>query len=384
MVSIATAASDDDNTRKNTAADAARMPLGMRVALARKEAKMTQKALAEATGVPQPNISLIEGGRLNCTAATYDRLIGGIVEHMGRAPVSLDSIDGTLGIVGRSQGKLGLVTGSQLLDKPIPTDWLVESFVARRRVTLLAGQEGSGKSMVAQTITVALANGDKEAFGFRLPGTPQRVLVIDTENVMMPTDDEVDASLVMERMQHFGLTMQGAENVSVVGTFGFDLDKDSEVLDMILTDAEKMGAPFDVVVFDSFRSLWTSGSENTPDAGRVLQKLCKQAHKHAAAFLVLHHTNKAGAAYSGHTSIGSTVAAVWTFSRLVHKDPETGKKVQHATARFLAPYKVRIAAEPKSRIVKTSGAGIISDKSVADYEAEGFTIDPGTPDEEGE
>lgn len=365
----------------NTAADAVMMPLGTRVMLARKEARMTQPQLAKASGIPQSNISMIETGKTSPTAKTYDALMGAIVKQMGHNPVSIDAIDGVLGIVGRSQGKIGLV--SSLLSAPEPIDWLVEGFLARRYVTMLAGQEGSGKSMVTQTLAVALAEGRTEAFGFRLPGKHCRGLVFDVENVMM-VDDNVNGSLVKSRLQAYGLTSKGDEYLTVAGVQGFDLDKDSDVLDAVLADAENAGAPFDFLILDSFRSLWTSGSENTPEAGRVLTKLNRLAHKHNLAVIVIHHTNKAGAAYSGHTSIGSTVAAVWTFSRLVHKNPETGRKEQHATARFLNPYKVRITAEMRSRIVSTSETGIVSSKSVADYEAEGFAIDPGTSDDETE
>lgn len=363
---------------KNTAADAVLMPLGTRIAVARKEARMTQPELAAATGIAQSNISMIETGKTNPNAKTYDTLMGAIVAKMGHNPVTIDAVDGVLGIVGRSQGKLALV--NSLLTAPDPIDWTVEGFLARRYVTILAGQEGSGKSMVAQTLAVALAEGRAEAFGFRLPGRPMRVLVVDVENVMV-VDENVNGSLVKSRLQDYGLTAAGDAHLTVAGVQGFDLDKDSEILDAALTDAENAGEPFDFIVLDSFRSLWTSGSENTPEAGRVLTKLNRLAHKHNCAVLLLHHTNKAGAAYSGHTSIGSTVAAVWTFSKLIHKDPDTGKKAQHPTARFLAPYKVRIAAEMRARIVSTSGQGIVSHKTADDYAAEGFTIDPGTEDE---
>lgn len=370
------------NNTPNTAADAARMPLGTRIALARKEARMTQPQLAKASGIAQSNISMIETLKTAPTAKTYDTLMGAIVTHMGRNPVSIDAVDGVLGIVGRSQGKIALV--NSLLSAPEPVEWLVEGFLARRYVTMLAGQEGSGKSMVTQTLAVALAEGRSEAFGFRLPGRPMRGLVFDVENVMV-VDDAVNGSLVKGRLQAYGLTATGDENLTVAGVQGFDLDKDSDVLDAVLADAENAGAAFDFIILDSFRSLWTSGSENTPEAGRVLTKINRLAHKHNVAIIVIHHTNKAGAAYSGHTSIGSTVAAVWTFSRLVHKDPETGRKAQHATARFLSPYKVRISAEMKARIVSTSGNGITSSKTADDYAAEGFEIDPGNVEEtEGE
>jgi len=346
---------------------------------ARGEAGLSQTELAELSGIAQANISRYEKGQLNPTSATVDKLMTAIAAHMGRTPSAQAVLHGSVGVIGRSQGKLGIVT--DLMAKPEPKEWFATGFVARRYVTMVAGQEGAGKSTVCQTLAVAWANGWDEAFGFHLPGKPLRGLIIDVENVMMTGDDApVDGSLVMERLQRFGLTDAGADNLTVVGAAGFDLDKDSDMLDAILQDAANDGAPYDFVIFDSFRSLWTSGSENTPDAGRVLQKINRLAYKHNVAAIVIHHTNKAGAAYSGHTSIGSTVAAVWTFSRLIHKDEETGKKVQHATARYLNPYKVRIAAEAKGRIVAVGATGITDTKSADEYD--GYNVDASEDDSE--
>jgi transcriptional regulator with XRE-family HTH domain len=346
---------------------------------ARSEAGLSQPQLSELTGIAQANISRYERGQLNPNAATVDRIMSAIALHMGRTPSAQAVLHGSVGIIGRSQGKLGVVR--DLMATPTPKEWFATGFVARGYATMVAGQEGSGKSTLTQTLCVAWAEGWEEAFGFHLPGKPLRVLIIDVENVMMQDEDTVDGSLVMERLQRFGLTEAGAENITAVGASGFDLDKDSDVLDAILQDAADEGMPYDVVVLDSFRSLWTSGSENTPDAGRVLAKVNRMAYKHSAAVLIIHHTNKAGAAYSGHTSIGSTVAAVWTFSRLIHKDAESGKKVQHPTARFLNPYKVRIAAEAKGRIVAVGARGITDTKSADEYDVTGYDVDPGDEDE---
>lgn len=344
---------------------------------ARAEAKLSQAQLGAMIGQPQSVISRWEKGEVTPHARNLDAIVAAVAEVLGRTPSAQAVMMGSIGVIGRSQGKLGIV--ADLMAKPEPKDWLVSGFLARRFVTLLAGQEGSGKSMLTQTLAKALANGDREAFGFRLSGRKLRGLVIDVENVMMSAEDHIDGSLVMERLQAFGLTVEGAENLTVVGASGFDLDKDFDVLDAIMADAESEGAPYDFVVLDSFRSLWVSGSENTPEAGRVLTKVNRLAYKHNCAVLLLHHTNKAGAAYSGHTSIGSTVAAVWTFSKLVHKDPETGKKAQHPTGRFLSPYKVRIAAEARGRIVQTSPVGIVSNQTADDLA--GFDIDSGEGDD---
>ena len=358
---------------------------GQRIMLARKEAGWTQRQLVEAYNTTyadaitagtikplyQPALARYEKGSTAGHSSIIDRIMH-VLRNAG-ATVVTDSVDGVLGIQARSAGKL--IPVANLMAKPTPKEWFAEGFVARRFVTAVAGQEGAGKTMLVQTLATAWANGDTEAFSFRLPGRQLRGLIIDVENVMVPNEDDVEPSLVTERLQAYGLTEETSHNLTVVGCLGFDLDKDTDALDGILSEAAKAGQAYDFVILDSFRSLWTSGSENTPEAGRVLVKVNRLAYKHNCAIIVLMHTNKAGAAYAGHTSIGSTVAALWTFSKLVHKNPETGKKAQHPTLRYLHPYKVRISAEPQGRIVSTSATGIQSPKSADDYA--GFEADMG-------
>lgn len=355
------------------------LTIGERIKSARTLAGMTQGQLAEAIGTGQANISHYEAGRQKPSADVSDRIFAVLRHASSKAAELLDTYDGVLGIQGRSAGKLGMVLDP--MAPPVPKEWLVDGFLARRHVTILAGQEGAGKSMLAQTVAVALADGRPEVFGFRTQGRALRVLIIDVENVLM-IDDDLDPSGVTERLQAFGMTQENKHGITIVGTQGFDLDSDSDTVDGVLGDAAKRGEPYDAVIFDSFRSLWTSGSENTPSAGRVLMKYMRMAHKHNVGMVVLHHTNKAGAAYSGHTSIGSTVSALWTFSRMVQKSPETGKKEQHPTLRWLAPYKVRIAPEARGRVVFTSSEGIQAPLSAEEYD--GAEVDPGTLDDSPE
>lgn len=349
----------------------------------RSTANLKQSDVAKATGISQEQISRYESGSSKPNAATYDRLVDFYRNASSAVREQDDAYNGVLGIQGRSQGKLSPVR--DLMAPPVVKEWLVSNFLARRYVTVFAGQEGAGKSMLAQTIAKALACGEPEAFGFRLPGNVHRTLIVDVENVNMIDTEHVDGSDVGERLQAFGLDEESAHNITVVGCDDFDLSQDMDVLDGILTDAEKDGRPYSLLVLDSFRSLWVSGSENTPEAGRVVGRLKKMAHAHNVAILLLHHTNKAGAAYSGHTSIGSQASGgVWTFSKLVHKNELTGKKDGHPTLRYIGAYKNRIAPEAKGRIVSVSGQGIVSAKSADEYEAEGFVIDPGTPDDTDE
>lgn len=359
-----------------------------RLRAARNAAGITQSELAKLTGINQPNIARYERGS-GATTETMDRLFGYLREHYAASAEVLDSLDGVLGIQGRTQGKLGVVLDP--MAAPKPKDWIVQDFLARRNVTILAGQEGGGKSMATQTIAAACITGATETMGFHMPAggrnadtnaerRPLRVLIVDVENVLM-VDEDIDPSIVTERLQKYGMTEENKHYVTITGAQGFDLDMDSDGIDGILADAAANDRAFDVVILDSFRSLWTSGSENTPAAGKVLLKYMRIAHKHDAAILLLHHQNKAGAAYSGHSSIGSTVSAVWTFSKMLEASGVKGvAATPHPTMRYLSPYKVRIAPMAQGRMVATSDRGIVAPMTADEYA--GLVVDPGTEEED--
>lgn len=334
------------------------LPMAERVKMARVEAKLTQGQVAELTGIDQANISRIERGK-GANNATCDRILNAITEYLGHTPVTLEALDGVIGVVGRTQGRLVLVDP---MAEPKPIEWLAEGFLARRYVTMIAGQEGAGKSAVTQTLAVALSTGKREAIGMRLPGKICRGLILDAENVMVVEGEEPDGSLAQSRLQSFGLTDENASNLTIGGAAGFDLDKDSAALDGILSDL----GDIDYLVLDSFTSLWFGNENNVDDVRRVLNKLNKLAVKHNVGILLIHHTNKDGDAYRGTTAIGATIAAVFTFARVTLKSPETGKKEQHPTLRFLNTYKMRIAAETGGRMCIVSENGSIQSAQPTD------------------
>ena len=367
------------------------LTFGDRVRSGRLLAKMTQQELADLAELGgQANVSQIENGSRKPNADTMNRIEQVLRNASSKAAELFDTYDGVLGIQGRSAGKLAMVVDP--MEKPKAKDWIVQDFLARRHVTILAGQEGGGKTMLSNTITAACITGATEVCGFHMPANGRndednadaprkglRVLIIDVENVLVNAGD-IDPSGITERLQAYGMDEENKHLVSIVGVEGWDLDSDSDTVDAILGDAARSGHAYDVVIFDSFRSLWITGSENTPAAGRVLKKYMNMAHKHDAAFLILHHQNKAGAAYSGHSSIGSTVSALWTLSKLLMPSGAKGvPATPHPTMRFLSPYKVRIAPMAKSRIVNTTDKGIAAPLSADEYS--GLVVDEGTTDE---
>jgi transcriptional regulator with XRE-family HTH domain len=343
------------------------LTIAQRLKAARHEAGLTQPQLADLTGIAQANLSTYETGRAAPNARTVDRILTAITDHMGHSPITLDAVDGLLGIVGRTAGKLVPV---DIMGEPTPIDWIAEGYVARGNVTMFAGEPGKGKSSLSQTLAVALATGRHEAAGMylpcnvgRWPERGQRVMILDAENVMVISDDDVQASLVQTRLQAYGITDECADMITAVGSAGFCLDKDSAALDALLGDYAKEGMPQDVLILDSFTSLW-SGNENTVDSvNTVLYKLNRLAVKYNLAVILIHHTGKSGDSYRGSSAIAGAIAAVFTFAA-VGDDDETAIP----TARVIRCVKMRIAPEPGPLFVFTSGAGIVSEPPYEDGE----------------
>jgi transcriptional regulator with XRE-family HTH domain/archaellum biogenesis ATPase FlaH len=337
------------------------LTIAQRLKAARTEAGLSQPQLAELTGIAQANISNAETGKVAPNARTVDKILGAITEHMGHSPVTLDAVDGLLGIVGRTAGKLIPV---DIMGEPTPIEWIANGYVARGHVTMFAGEPGAGKSSLSQTLAVALAMGHDEAAGMTLPGRQHRVMILDAENVMVVSEDDVQASLVQSRLQAYGITEEHSGNITAVGSSGFCLDKDSAALDALLSDYESDGRSQDVLILDSFTSLWT-GNENTVDSvNTVLYKLNRLAVKHNVAIVLIHHTGKSGDSYRGSTAIAGAIAAVFTFTA-VSEEPDDA-----SNARVIRCVKMRIAPAPVPLFVFTSSLGISTDPYLDD-ESEG-------------
>jgi transcriptional regulator with XRE-family HTH domain len=344
----------------------ATLKTAQRIKVARAEAGWTQKQLAAASGVDQADISKYERGALNPNAATLDRIMAALSTAQEGGSHTLAAIDGALGIQGRAAGKLVVIDPTA---EPVPIDWIVDGFVARRYLTMIAGEPGAGKSFVTQTIGAALAAGADDAAGFKLgtgsaticqrreldgtdcdgPGCDycqpaSRVLVVDAEN---------GPNLIQMRARTLGLSDNAAANYIVAGSEGLDIYKDRDVLEGILTDYENSGAPVDLLVLDSWTSLWF-GNENVVDQVMAcLSFLNDLAARRNLGILLIHHTDKEGETYRGSSAIAGTIGGgVFTFARYGEKDAELPE------ARLITCKKLRIAPEPHPRRVYVTPHGI--------------------------
>lgn len=213
-----------------------------------------------------------------------------------------------------------------LTTDPPPVPWTVEPLLATGCVTLLAGREGQGKSMLALALAAAVGHGAHVA-GFDChAGT---VLYVDAENG--------------EREAHRRVRGLGVKPGTLVyaEAQGFNLRHDMGLLAALMAEHEPS-----VVVLDSLRSLAPGLDENdSAQAEATLRPVAHIAQNTGTPVLLLAHAGKAGHEYRGSTAIGAAVELGFTLAR--HPDDPHGR-----TRRRLTCWKSRPAPEPEQRWIE--------------------------------
>jgi hypothetical protein len=196
---------------------------------------------------------------------------------------------------------------AMLAAEPPEVEWLVPELLVRGHSTMLAGREGEGKSMMA----LALTSTHPEL----------RFVYVDAEN---------GPTVIAQRLHALNVA---PGNLRYLEAARFHLGRQLEGLTARL-DGE------DVLVLDSFRSLWPGGDENSSDqVDPVLQALGRLTRERDLAVLLLHHAGKGNFSYRGSTALGAGVGLGFTLRR--HDDDP-----QQRTRREVRCWKCRPAEEP--------------------------------------
>lgn len=300
----------------------------------RAEAGITQRELAQRTGIDQSDLSRYENGRQTPNADTLNTIL-----------VALGGAESTLGaqwgVVPREGGKLRRVNTQA--EAP-PVEWLIHGLVARGAVTMVAGAAGAGKSQLTQSLGATMAeakaadDGPVHRAGYEIQ--PGRVVVLDAEN---------GEHLIQRRAQAMGLTEAGSEHYVVMEADGFDIEADASALRDLLAKEEA-----DFLIIDSWMSMW-AGSENSADAvKRCLNGLRETARELNVGVLLIHHTQKSGDGYRGSGAIAATIEAVFSF---VRADADS----DGSPDRLIFCEKMRLDAEPKTRRVQITTHGVYAE-----------------------
>jgi hypothetical protein len=217
-------------------------------------------------------------------------------------------------------GKLrALDTLHLLTTEPAPLDWLADGVLCRGELTMFGGREKTGKSLVQLALAVCMASGGGELAGITVK--PARVAVVDAEN---------GEREVHRRLRAMGLGAAHAGNLTVFEARGFELRDDLGELRAVLDSFRP-----DVILLDSFRSLWGGNERDEAEVAAALDPLRDLVHDRHIGASLTHHAQKGGEEYRGSTGIGAAVEWVVMLSR-EREDPErrTRRRLSNPLGRF--------------------------------------------------
>jgi hypothetical protein len=248
----------------------------------------------------------------------------------------------------RELDTLALVT-----TEPPPLDWLADGVFCRGKLTLVGGREKRGKSLVQLLLAVRAASGGGEVAGIFVQSA--RVLLVDAEN----GEQEIH-----RRLRAMGLSAAHASNLVIVEARGFDLRTD---LEQVAELASRHS--IDLVLLDSFRSLWRGDERDEGQVAEALDPVRELAHDTGISYCLTHHAKKNGEEYRGSSAIGACVD--WCVMLDRHgEDPDK-------TRRRLTNPLARIAPERPDRWLSIRSVG--DDGPVSLEEGHPFEREHGTP-----
>lgn len=163
------------------------------------------------------------------------------------------------------------------------------------QISLLWGPSNSGKSLVAQTIALALASGSP-AFSIKNYSEPRRVLLIDGELMEEELRSRVEqlASVHADFVEKnlFFSSMRGAS----VGNSNIISDDFANELCKTVRNND-----IQVVIIDNLITLASAATYGNDD----LFALIRNIERNGAAVIIVHHSTKRGDAFKGPSNLGS-------------------------------------------------------------------------------
>jgi len=230
---------------------------------------------------------------------------------------------------GKPTGKLRRLDVARMVrEQPPPIPWIVKDLVVRGAVTLINGREGEGKSMLAMALAAGVALGENQA---GLNCRAGRVLIVDTENGRHETHRRVHA-----------LGLPGTvEMYEPDDGKCFDLRTDLDDLAVLLAQHRP-----DLLVLDSFRTLWGGEENDSGEVAKVLDPLRNLVRRHNTGTILLHHSGKGSGSYRGSSAIGASVELGFTLAREEGDDDRS--------RRSLSCWKCRPAPKPSKAWIRLS------------------------------
>lgn len=178
-------------------------------------------------------------------------------------------------------------------EKPPPVAWRIQGLAVDGCLTMLAGREGQGKSLLALTLASAVSRGGHVA-GFACQRGHS--LIVDVEN----GQHEAHRRIYGLRPDPNGLSYC---------VDPFKLPDELDLLDNLIAEVRP-----NFLVLDSLRPMSGGSDENDSRMDTVLAPLRDLVRASGAACILLHHAPKQGDEYRGSTAIGAAVELGFTLA----------------------------------------------------------------------
>ena len=238
-----------------------------------------------------------------------------------QAPAVAASGNGTPGKSKRKATLRHLDVARMVREDPPAVPWIVEGLVAKGMLSVLNGREGEGKSLLAEALGAGVASGQDEA---GLTCRQGRVVIVDAEN---------GEGEIHRRVHTLELPSEGVDYFEAEG---FDLRSNLGELEAVL-EAHRP----DLLVLDSYRSLWGGEENDSREVAAVLDPLRNLVRRYDAGTLLLHHSGKTNGGYRGSSAIGASAELGFTLMR-EEDDPDRTRCV-------LTCWKARPCEKPPKR-----------------------------------
>jgi hypothetical protein len=211
-----------------------------------------------------------------------------------------------------------LDTEHLLLTPPPPIDWLAEGVFARGKLCMLGGREKQGKSMLALALSVCGVMGGGELAGIRVK--PMKVLIVDAEN----GEEELHRRLHAMQME-----VAYASDLVLIEARGLELRQDITLLEDLVREHKP-----DLLLLDSYRSLWMGDENDTGQNAAALDPVRALAHDAGVGIGLTHHSQKNGQEYRGSSAIGACIEWCVMLSRAQDDDDRYRRRLSNPLSRF--------------------------------------------------
>lgn len=154
--------------------------------------------------------------------------------------------------------------------------WLFYPYIAYGKVTLLGGEAGCGKTMVALTLASILSNGGK------LPLQTEKTEPI---NILYQTAEDGLADTIIPRLLRFGADM---ERISAIYTDKYLTFSNHEQIEQAIIRKN-----IRLMIFDPFQAfVGKANMSSANDMRSTIREIIEVAQKHKCAVIITCHTSK--------------------------------------------------------------------------------------------